>query len=241
MLSSTASQPLGFTATNRLLAALPKDEYARLSPHLTRVRLPQGRVLWDVGDPVRQAFFPMSGMLSLLSVTEENLTVEVGMIGSEGIAGVAALLRLPHAPYRVVAQLPTTALRIDIRRLEREFVRGGRLQDLLLRYTHAILTQVSQSASCYRFHTTEERLCRWLLISSERAGTDTLSLTQGFLAEMIGCPRTSVATIAARVQRMGLISYRRGRVRLLDRAGLANLSCECYGAINREIERYLAA
>jgi CRP-like cAMP-binding protein len=241
MSSAKAPHALGFPGGNRLLAALPKEEYARLLPASVHVRLPQGKVVWDVGDAVRHAFFPASGMLSLLSVTEDGSTVEVGMIGSEGAAGVSALLRLRDAPYRVVAQLPTHALRVNIELLEREFLRGGRLQDLLLRYTHAVLTQVAQSASCHRFHTTEERLCRWLLISSDRAHSDTLDLTQSFLAEMIGCPRTSVTAIAARVQRMNLISYSRGRVRIIDRAGLTRLSCECYRAINREIERYLAA
>jgi CRP-like cAMP-binding protein len=205
------------------------------------VRLPQGRVLWDVGDPVRHAFFPLGGMVSLLSVTGGGSTVEVGMIGSEGIAGVSALLRLRNAPYRVVAQLPTPALKVGIEALAHEFSRGGRLQDLLLRYTHALLTQVSQSASCNRFHTTEERLCRWLLISRDRAGSDDLDLTQGFLAEMVGCPRTSVTAVASRIRRMGLVRYGRGRVRILDRAGLERCSCECYRAISDEIERYLAA
>jgi CRP-like cAMP-binding protein len=157
------------------------------------------------------------------------------------VAGAPAILRVRNAPYRVVSQIQSSALRIGIAELEAEFLRGGRLQDLLLRYTHALLTQVSQSASCHRFHTTEERLCRWLLVSSDRAGADTLDLTQEFLADMIGCPRTSVSSVAARVQREGVISYSRGRVRILDRAGLERLSCECYRALRREIERYLAA
>jgi CRP-like cAMP-binding protein len=241
MPSLKAPHALSFPSENRILAALPKDEYARLLPAFSHTRLPQGRMLWDVGDRIRHAFFPLGGMVSLISVTEDESTVEVGMIGSEGCAGVSALLRLRNAPYRVVSQLQTGALRIGIEALEREFLRGGRLQDLLLRYTHVLLAQVSQSASCNRFHTTEERLCRWLLISSDRARSDTLDLTQGFLSEMIGCPRTSVTAIAARIQRMGLVRYSRGRVHILDRAGLERVSCECYRVISKELHRFLAA
>lgn len=236
-----APHALGPHSENRILAALPKDEYARLLPALSHARLPQGKVLWDVGETVRHAYFPLGGMLSLLSVTDDGSTVEVGMMGSEGCAGVAALLRLRNAPYRVVSQLPTTALRIGIETLEREFARGGRLQDLLLRYTHAVLAQVSQSASCNRFHTTEERLCRWLLISRDRAQSDALPLTQESLAQMIGCPRTSVTAIASRIRQMGLVRYGRGRVHVLDRGGLEKISCECYRTISEEIERFLAA
>jgi CRP-like cAMP-binding protein len=198
-------------------------------------------VLWNTGDTIRHAFFLVGGMVSLLSVTEDGSTIEVGMIGSEGLAGISAMLRFDTIPYTVVVQLPTTALKISVGALSREFARCGQLQDMLLRYTHTLLTQVSQSASCNRFHTAEQRLCRWLLISSDRAKSDALPLTQEFLSQMIGVPRTSVTAVAVRLQKADLISYRRGKIKITDRRGLESLSCECYRVISDGISRYLAA
>jgi CRP-like cAMP-binding protein len=232
---------LSFPVQNRILAALPRAEYDRLLPDLAPVRLARGKVLWEVGDLVRHAFFLMGGMVSLLSVTEDGDTIEVGMIGSEGLTGVSSVLLCDAIPYRVVVQVATPALKVGVDALRREFARGGHLQALLLRYTHTLLTQVSQSASCNRFHTAEERLCRWLLISSDRANSDSLQLTQEFLAQMIGVPRTSVTAVAVRLQRAGLINYRRGRIELLDRPGLETFSCECYRVISEGINCYLAA
>ncbi len=234
-------QLLNYTVKNRILASLPKQEYGRLLPHLKPVFLAQNQVLWNVGDSIIHAFFPLSGMLSLISLTEDGSSIEVGMIGDEGLAGISAILRIKTAPYRIAVQIPGAALRVNVDRLQQEFNRGGRLQDLLLRYMHTLLTQVSQSASCNRFHTTEERLCRWLLTARDRSGTDTLHLTQEFLAQMIGVPRTSVTAIASRIQRAGLIRYSRGSIRILDRGGLENFSCECYRLISEEFGRYLAA
>jgi CRP-like cAMP-binding protein len=226
---------------NRILEALPREEYARLLPMLSPVRFRKGRVLWEAGEEIRHAYFLTGGMVALLSVTQDAETVEIGMIGNEGMAGVAAVLRCEVAPYSVVAQLPANALRIDVRELRVEFSRGGRLQDLLLRYAHALLTQIAQSASCHRFHTAEQRLCRWLLTSADRAGSDTLPLTQEFLAQMIGVPRTSVTSAAVRLQGRGLIKYRRGSITLLDRRGLESASCECYRAVAAILECHLAA
>jgi CRP-like cAMP-binding protein len=241
MPSPKAFLPLNFPAGNRILAALPPEEYSRMLPDLTPVHLPQDRLLWNAGDRISHAFFLMGGMVSLLSTTEGGSTVEVGMIGSEGMAGVSAILRFNVIPYTVVVQLPASAMRIRIDTLRREFARGGRLQDLLLRYTHTLLTQITQSACCNRFHTAEERLCRWLLTSSDRSRSDTLPLTQEFLAQMIGVPRTSVTAVAVKLQHLGLIAYRRGKIKLLDRRGLETFSCECHRVIGEGIRRYLAA
>jgi CRP-like cAMP-binding protein len=228
-----------FPPVNRILEALPREEYARLQPLLSPVRLQKGKVLWEAGGQIRHAYFLTSGMVALLSLTEEGETVEVGMIGSEGMAGVAAVLRCDTAPYQVQTQLPAAALRIGIRALRDEFSRGGRLQDLLLRYTHALLTQVAQSTSCHRFHTAEQRLCRWLLTSADRAGSFTLPLTQEFLAQMIGVPRTSVTSAAVKLQGRRLIDYGRGRISLLDRRGLEAASCECYRTVTDILECHL--
>jgi len=236
-----ATHATTFPPANRILEALPREEYARLLPLLSPVRLRKGRVLWEAGEEIRHAYFLTGGMVAMLSVTHDEETVEIGMIGSEGMAGVASVLRCEAAPYRVVAQLPATALRIGVRALRVEFSRGGRLQDLLLRYTHALLTQVAQSTSCHRFHTAEQRLCRWLLTSADRAERNTLPLTQEFLAQMIGVPRTSVTSAAVKLQGRGLIGYRRGRINLLDRLGLESASCECYRAVTAILECHLAA
>jgi CRP-like cAMP-binding protein len=226
---------------NRILASLPRKEYEHLLPELAHVRLPQGKVLWNVGDAIPYAFFLLNGMVSLLSTTEEGSSVEVGMIGNEGLAGIAGILRIDAAPYQSVVQLPTSALRIKVDALRREFRLGGHLQHLLLRYTHALIMQISQSAACHRFHTAEERLCRWLLTGSKRADSNTLQLTQEFLAQMIGVPRTNVTMIASRIQKTGCISYRRGTITILDRRLLETFSCECHRVVSAELENYTAA
>ena len=226
---------------NRLLAALPRAEYLRLLPHLKLIHLPPRKILYNVGEVVRYAYFPRGGMISLLSSTEDGRTVEIGMIGSEGVAGVAVILRTRIAPYQMMVQLPGNAMRISGDVLQEEFKRSHALQDLLLRYTHMLLLQVAQSAACNRFHTVEERLCRWLLISRDHVQTDTLHLTQEFLAHMLGVPRTSVTMAAADLQRAGLIRYGRGRIMILDRAGLEAAACECLGVVRAGISQFLAA
>ena len=219
---------LGSTFDNRLLASLPQDEYARLSPHLELVRLTPGKILYNAGDAVRHAYFPKGGMICLLSTTERGRTIEVAMISNEGMAGIPIILRCEAAPYQVMVQLAGNALRIRASALQAEFNRGGRFQHLLLQYTHTLLTQIAQSAACNRFHTVEERLCRWLLVSRDRVQTDTIRLTQEFLSHMLGTPRSSVTAVAGTLQREGLIAYQRGKITILDRRGLEAASCECY-------------
>ncbi|MBA3804974.1 MAG: Crp/Fnr family transcriptional regulator [Acidobacteria bacterium] len=226
---------------NRLLAALPREEYERLSPHLELVRLIPGKILYNVGDAVRYAYFPKGGMVSLLSTTESGRTIEIGMVGNEGMTGIPIILRCDAAPYQVMVQLAGNAQRVKRDALKAEFNRGGRLQELLLRYTHALLTQIAQSAACNRFHTVEARLCRWLLVSRDRVQTDTLHLTQEFLSYMLGVPRTSVTAVARQLQERRLISYRRGKIVILDRTGIEVASCECYRLVREEIKCLLAA
>ena len=226
---------------NRLLAALPRAEYLRLLPHLKLVHLPPGKILYDVGESVRYAYFPRGGMISLLSITEDGRTVEVGMIGNEGVAGIAAVLRTGTAPYQMMVQLPSNAMRISGEVLQEEFRRSHALQDLLLRYTHMLLLQVAQSSACNRFHTVEERLCRWLLISRDRLQTDTLHLTQEFLAHMLGVPRTSVTMAAVDLQRKGLVRCGRGRITIVDNGQLEATACECLRVVRTGISQFLAA
>lgn len=226
---------------NLILNALPREEYARLRPSLEAVQLKQGKLLYGVGGQIRHAYFLAGGMASLVAVTESGASVEVGMIGNEGMVGLPSVLGINFSVYGVVMQLPGNALRIKADALRAEFNRGGMLQSMLLQYIHTLLTQLSQSAACNRFHTAEERLGRWLLVSRDRVQTDTLNFTQEFLSQMIGAPRTSVTAVAGNLQKSGLILYRRGKVRILDREGLASASCECYRVVRDEMSQFLAA
>lgn len=227
--------------SNALLSALPREEYERLSPHLELVRLTPGKILYNAGDAVRHAYFPKGGMICLLSTTEDGRTIEVGVIGNEGMVGIPIVLRSGGAPYQVMVQLAGNALRISGNALREEFNRGGKLQDLLLRYTHALLVQVAQSAACNSFHTVKERLCRWLLVSRDRVQTDTIHLTQEFLSHMLGVQRTSVTQIASALQKEGLIRHSRGRITILDRRGLEVASCECYRRVREGISNSFVA
>ena len=226
---------------NRILSRLPRADYERLRARLDPVRLPRGRILFEEGEIPHHAYFLAGGMVSLLAATADGSTVQVAMVGGEGAVSVPALLGAGFMPYRVVVQLPGTALRIGAAALGAEFNHGGPLHDLLLRYLHTLITQITQSALCNRYHTIEERLCRWLLISRDRALSDLLELTQESLAHMLGSQRTGVTAAAVALQRKGFITYRRGKIRLLDRRGLEETSCECYGVITRGINQYLAA
>ena len=226
---------------NRLLAALPRLEYERLFPYFELVRLTPGRILYDVGDTVYHAYFPKGGMISLLSITQDGRTVEVGMVGNEGMTGLPTILRCNVAPYRVMVQFEGNALRIRADALKTEISRSRQLQEILLCYTHALLIQIAHSAACNRFHTVEARLCRWLLVSRDRLLTDTLHLTQEFLSHMLGVPRTSVTTVATALQERKLIRYSRGKIVILNRAGIESQSCECYRLVRNEIEQFLVA
>jgi CRP-like cAMP-binding protein len=205
------------------------------------VRLPRGRVIYEAGATVRHAYFLTGGIASLLAATADDDTVQVAMVGSEGALGPPALLGIGVMPYQVMMQLPGSALRISTAALGAEFGRGGPLHDSLLHYLHTLIAQITQSALCNRYHTIEERLCRWLLISRDRARSDVLALTQESLAHMLGSQRTGVTAAAAALRRRALISYRHGRIRLLDGRGLEARACECYGVITQELEHYLAA
>jgi CRP-like cAMP-binding protein len=228
-------------ARNGLLSRLPRPDYERLRTQLEPVRLPRGRIIYGAGDAIRHVYLITGGMVSLLATTSDGQTVEVAMVGSEGAVGALALLRINILPYQVEAQLPVTALRIDLAALGAEFERRGHMHDLLLRYLHTLVMQITQSALCNRYHTIEQRLCRWLLISRDRARSDYLALTQASLAHMLGSQRTGVTAAATALQRGGLINYRRGKIKISDGRGLEAKSCECYGMITREIEQYLAA
>lgn len=227
--------------SNRLLSALPKQVYERLRLSLEPVHLPRGRTLYHVGESIRHAYFLTSGMVSLIATAENGSAVAVAMAGNEGMIGIPTLLSINVAPYQLTVQMQADALRIRGDKLKEEFIHSAQLQKLLLRYMHWLLMQITQSALCNRFHTVEERLCRWLVLSHDRASSDTLYLTQEFLSQMLGTPRTNVTMIAGAIQRMGLISCSRGKIKILDRPGLESAACECYRIFNREIVQLDAA
>lgn len=229
------------TLDNRLLGAVSRQQYERLLPNLELARLTPGKILYDVGDSVHHAYFPIGGMISLLSITEDGRTVEVGMVGNEGMIGLPTVLRCNVAPYQVMVQFAGNALRIRAEALRAEMNRSGQLQEVLLCYTHALLIQIAQSASCNRFHTVEARLCRWLLVSRDRLLTDTLPLTQEFLSHMLGVPRTSVTAVARNLQEQKLVRYIRGKIVILNRTGIESHSCECYRLVQHEMGNFLVA
>jgi len=226
---------------NRLLAALPRQEYERLAPHLEPAHLPRGKTIALTGDTLRHAYFPANGMISLLSTSEGGEAIEVAMVGSEGFVGVPIILNAGVTPFWSVVQIQADAVRISGVALGREFDRGGRLRELLLKYSHSLLTQVAQSAVCNRFHTVQERLCRWLLVSRDRARSDTINLKQEDIAQMLGTARTGVTMAAVPLQDAGLIRYRRGKITILDREGLESAACECYSIVRKEAGQVLAA
>lgn len=237
---SSASVPR-LSIQNRLLAALPRAEYEHLLSVLKPVHLVKGAILYEDGDAVPQAYFLMGGMASLLSTTEDGSTIEVAMVGNEGMIGIPVILGFNIAPYRVMVQIAGDALEIKTDLLNGEFNRGGNLHNLLLRYTHALLCQIAQSAVCNRFHTVEKRLCRWLLISHDRVHSNTFPFTQEFISHMLGIPRTHVTMTAASLQRKNLIRYKRGEVIIVNQQGLEAAACECYRVVKEKVGGFLDA
>jgi len=230
-----------YAVKNRLLAALPHEEYQRLQPHLELVHLSTRRTLSEAGDLIRHTYFLNSGMGSLLALTQGGATVEIAMVGNEGMLGIPVVLGVQKTAYRIMVQIPGDAMRIKADVIRAEFKRGGELQGLLLSYTHALITQISQSAVCNRFHTVEKRLCRWLLIAHDRVEGDTFHLTQEIISFMMGTPRTAVTMAAGTLQDAGLIRYKRGKITIIDRHGLEDAACECYLIVAQTLDDFLAA
>lgn len=221
-------------AANRLLAALPKKEYQRLLPEMEQVPLTFGDILYEPGDPITHVYFPNDGIISLLSKVERQKVLEVGIVGNEGVAGLPVVLGVSVSLNRGLVQSAGTAMRMKAATLRREFKRDGALQRLLHRYLHSLLTQISQSAVCNRFHTVDTRLARWLLMTHDRVGSDEFRLTQEFLSNMLGVRREAVSKADGDFQKRGLVNYTRGHITILDRAGLEATACQCYRVIKDE-------
>ncbi|MDQ3129184.1 MAG: Crp/Fnr family transcriptional regulator [Acidobacteriota bacterium] len=225
--------------SNRLLVALPDEDYQRLLPNLEFVRLAHGEILHNSGDQMAYLYFPTTSIVSLLYTTENGATAEMGIVGRCGAVGIALFMGGITTPAQAVAQVAGSAFRIKVKTLQEEFARGGALQHLLLRYTQSLITQISQIAVCNRFHTLDRRLCRWLLFSHDCLMTDEMLLTQENISQLLGVRREAVTVAAGRLQDAGLISYVRGHIHVLDRKRLETSSCECYKVVTDEYERLI--
>ena len=221
--------------------ALPRDVQARLLAHAQRVSVPRRTVLSDVGDTFRYAYFPLNGMVSLLSMTEDGNTVEVATIGNDGMIGLPILLSSAQAPYLVSVQLPTDVLRLSAENLRLELSRSPALHSVLIDYMQRLLGNMAQMAVCYRFHTVRQRLCRWLLTARDRAEGNTLALTQESIAQTLGVPRTGVTAVAVELQDAGAIRCRHGQITVLNRAPLEAGSCECYRVLRHDAQAHVSS
>jgi CRP-like cAMP-binding protein len=213
---------------NKLLSSLPRDHFDRLAPYLSTVSLPQGLVLYEAGDEVDQIYFPHYGMLSLLAVLRDGKAIETATVGREGVVGAMAGLGLYKSLIRVVVQMPLGVSKIPATHFRTAVAGSEVIRNLCVRYNEVLLSQARVTAACNALHSIEARFCRWLLQSADRAASDTVPLTQEFLAEMLGVRRTSVTEVASKVQNAGIITYSRGVIKILDRDALARMSCECY-------------
>jgi CRP-like cAMP-binding protein len=227
------------TSQNRLLASLPQAEYDRLAPHLELVRMPLGDVLSESGGRMHHAYFPTTCIVSLLYVLEDGASAEIGVVGNEGIVGISLFLGGDTTPSRAVVRSAGHGYRLQAGLLQQEFHRAGPAMRLLLRYTQSLMTQMTQTAVCNRHHSVEQQLCRALLLSADRMGGNSLTMTQELIARMLGVRREGVTEAAGNLQRSGLIRYSRGHIDVLDRAGLEETVCECYGVVRREYARLM--
>lgn len=224
---------------NHLLAALPAEEFARLAAHLELVPLLLGDMLYEPGGQLQHAYFPTTAIVSLHYVTESGASAETAGVGNEGVVGISLFTGGNTTPSSAVVQTAGHAYRMERGLLQQEFNRAGLVQRLLLRYTQALITQMMQNAACYRHHSLEQQLCRWLLLTLDRCPSRELIMTQELIASMLGVRREGITEAAGNLQRAGFISYRRGHITVLERGGLETLTCECYAVVKKEWQRLL--
>jgi CRP-like cAMP-binding protein len=226
---------------NHLLAALPADHLQRWQAALEPVDMPLGAALYESGVAMTDVYFPCTSIVSLLYVMEDGASAEIAVVGNEGIVGVAVFMGGETTPSRAVVQSAGRGFRVRGQWLRNEFERSAPVLHLLLRYTQALITQMAQTAVCNRHHSLDQQLCRWLLLSLDRLQGPELVMTQELIANMLGVRREGVTEAAGALQRDGLISYRRGHITVLDRAGLERRTCECYAVVRKEYDRLLPA
>jgi CRP-like cAMP-binding protein len=224
---------------NRLLSALDRATFQTLAPSLERVPLKLKQTIYEAGKPMRYVYFPVNGVLSMLARIDENALVEVATIGNEGMVGLPLFLGAEQSPGTMISQVPGEALRMSGEAFLKATATAGPLLRLLHRYTQALMVQISQGNACNRMHSIEERCARWLLLTHDRVDSDEFTLTQEFLGDMLGVRRASVNLVASLFQRAGFIRYSRGRITILNRAGLESAVCGCYTIIREEYERLL--
>jgi CRP-like cAMP-binding protein len=233
------TEDLNVPVENRLLAALPADEYKRLRQDLQPVSFSLGEVVYEFAGQLDYVFFPTTSIVSLLYTMENGSSAEMGLTGNDGVVGIALFMGGGTMPNRAVVQSAGAAMKMKAKVLQDEFAKAGKFQQLLLRYTQALITQISQTAVCNRLHSVEQQLCRWLLLSHDRLNTDELIMTQELIADMLGVRREGVTVAAGRLQDDGAISYVRGRIQILDRQKLEQAVCECYRVVKDEVDRLL--
>jgi len=233
---STAPSP----NQNHLLGALPTAEFERLAAHLKLVPMRLGEILYEPGEQLQHAYFPTTAIVSLHYVMESGASAESAGVGNEGVVGIALFMGGDTTPSSAVVKTAGHAYRLERKLLKQEFDRSGLLQRLLLRYTQALITQMTQTAACNRHHSVEQQLCRWLLSTLDRLPSNELIITQDLVASMLGVRREGITEAAGKLQHAGYIRYRRGHIAVLDRAGLETCACECYAVVRNELRRLLS-
>lgn len=224
---------------NYLLGAIPIVEWDRFSPHFKHVTLALGDVLYESNSAQPFVYFPTDSIVSLLYVMENGSSAEIAIVGNEGLVGIALFMGGQTTPSRAVVQSAGSAFAVKAQIIREEFFRAGAVQQLFLRYTQALVTQMAQTAACNRHHVVDQQLCRWLLMSLDRLGSDEVSMTQELIANMLGVRREGVVDAAGKLQRAGIIQYSRGKIRVIDRHRLERAACECYEVVRKEFARLL--
>jgi CRP-like cAMP-binding protein len=231
--------PITDPRRNHLLASLPQDVWERWRPQLEAIDLPLGKVLYESGSAQKFVYFPTSAIVSMLYVLESGSSAEIAVVGMEGMVGISIFMGGGSTPSRAVVQSAGQGFRLSAHVMKEEFHQSGPVMHLMLRYTQALITQMTQTAVCNRHHTLDQQLCRWLLLSLDRLPGSELLMTQELIANMLGVRREGVTESALKLQRAGLISYARGHISVLDRPGLERRTCECYGVVKKEYDRLL--
>lgn len=226
---------------NHLLNALKGKDINRFKEDLELIEMPLGQVLYESGEKLDYVYFPTTSIISLLYVMENGASAEIAVVGNEGILGISIFMGGETTPSRAIVQSAGYAYRLKVQLLKNEFDRAGPTMRLLLRYTQALITQMSQTAVCNRHHSIDQQLCRWLLLSLDRLASDELTMTQELIANMLGVRREGVTDAAGKLQELGLITYSRGKIKVLNRKGLENKCCECYQVVKLEFDRLLPA
>jgi CRP-like cAMP-binding protein len=224
-----------------MLEALPQAERERIFPHLKLVALPFGTVLYESGAPLKDIYFPVDCVISRLYVLENGAPADVSVVGNEGLVGISLFFGSETTTSRGIVQSGGSAYRLTSRKLMQESARHGEILHILLRYTQSLVTQMAQTAVCNRHHSVDQQLCRWLLLSLDRLTSNELAVTQELIANLLGVRREGVTAAAGKLQKAGVISYVRGRITVLDRPQLEQLSCECYAIVKKETDRVLRA